>query len=541
MLASAIVITVFVVGGVLVWRAFGGGDSNSLAAANSTWNQIALVNRTRGTVTTVDANGAAIAEFAGFGRIQAVHTEGSRVVLVGPNDIYVGSFEPEALSPSTSTTTSTTPGATGNTEVLPGGADDRIGVKPAGSGSMPASSVLGTASTATAALTPSTGSASTSTVESSTNRAEASPPAGFTTVAYPRGSTVTRLPIANRLVLAVGQPLGGNALLIDGQSGLVVDIGALAAQADPLLFLDTIQFDPKGNLFAIADAANFQTIVVTTLPEPAVEFFPDAPLAVSEALVVTSQVVGQRADVAFFEHDGTTVRSISMSIPAGGVLTDSGLIVVSVDGDISRVAGDLSTPTRLGSIDQPDDSFVARVDPAGSGARLVVSGDSFQTVIDLDGNTIAAATFDIGATVVEPQPGWTCLPLGPHDSIESLVALDDGSVRADVTGFKLVGVSADGCTLLGEADPATSGGTATEASSTATRAATDMVMVDAEGTVSLGPSRAGVLSPDGTTVVRTTRTSAVELVRRDDESFSQPVDLTNLTQPAALAVAFLSQ
>ena len=68
-----------------------------------------------------------------------------------------------------------------------------------------------------------------------------------------------------------------------------------------------------------------------------------------------------------------------------------------------------------------------------------------------------------------------------------------------------------------------------------------MVMVDAGGTVSLGPSRAGVLSPDGTTVVRTTRTSAVELVRRDDETFSTPVDLTDLTQPAALAVAFLNQ
>ncbi len=475
MLASAIVITVFVVGGVVGWRAFGGGDSNSLAAADSTWNQIALVNRTRGMVTTVDANGAAIAEFAGFSRIQEVHTEGDRVALVGPNDIYVGSF-------------------------------------------------------ASGAESTSSGSASTSPVTSSINRAEVSLPAGFTAVAYPRGSTVSRLPIANRLVLAVGQPLGGNALLIDGQSGLVVDIGGLAAQANPLLFLDTIQFDPQGNLFAIADAANFQTIVVTTLPEPTVEFFPDAPLAVSEALVVTSQVVGQRADVAFFRHDGTTVRSISMAIPAGGVLTDRGLVVVSVDGDISRVAGDLSTPSGLGSIDQPDGSFVARVDPAGSGARLVVSGDSFQTVIDLDGNTLASATFDIGATVVDPQPGWICLPLGPSDNVESLVALDDGSVRADLTGLTLVGVSADGCTLLGEVDAVTSVGTTTE-----------NVMVDAAGTVSLGPTRSAVLSPDGTTVVRVTRTSSVQLVSRDEEALSNPVDLTDLTQPAALAVAYLDQ
>ena len=335
-------------------------------------------------------------------------------------------------------------------------------------------------------------------------------------------------------MLAVGQPLGGNALLVDGQSGLVVDFGALAAQADPLLFLDTIQFDPNGNLFAIADAANFQTIVVNTLPEPTVEFFPDAPLAVSDAYVVTSQVVGQRADVAFFNHDGTNVRSISMPIPAGGVLTDRGLIVVSVDGDISRVAGDLSTPTRLGSIDQPDDSSVARVDPAGSGARLVISGATFQTVIDRDGNTIASATFNIGATVAEPQPGWNCLPLGPSDNIESLVALDDGSVRAEFPGLELVGVSADGCTLLGAVVTNT-------AIDTANGTATDTALVNASGAISLGPTRGATLSPDGTTVVRVTRTSDVELVRLENEALTDPVDLTELTQPAALAVTYLDQ
>ncbi len=267
---------------------------------------------------------------------------------------------------------------------------------------------------------------------------------------------MTRLPIANRLVLAVGQPLGGNALIVDGQSGQVIDIGALAEQPNPLLFLDTIQFDSKGNFFAIADAANFQTIVVSTLPEPTVEFFPDAPLAVSDALVVTSQVVGERADVAFFKHDGTMIESISMPIPVGGVFTDRGLIVVSTEGDVSRIVGNLSTPIGLRSVERPADSTVTHVDPVGSGERLVVSGDNFQTVIDLDGNTIATEAFELGATVAEPQPGWVCLPLGPADDVESLIALHDGSVRADADGLALTGTSADGCTLLGETDGDTS-------------------------------------------------------------------------------------
>jgi hypothetical protein len=497
MLASAIVITVLVVGGVVLWRTFGGGDSNSLAAADDDWNRIALVNRTRGTVITIDEDGDAVGEFAGFGRILELHAEGERVALVGPNEIYLGSFDPATASSPTTTATSATPAST------------------------------------------------TSSVSSTTGAEDSSPP-GFTGVAYPRGSTVTRLPIANRLVLAVGQPLGGNALLIDGQSGEVVDIGELAGQAAPLLFLDTIQFDPEGNQFAIADAANFQTNEETTLPEPTVEFFPDAPLAVSDALVVTSQVVGQRADLAFFRHDGSTVRSISMPIPAGAVLTDRGLIVVSEDGDISRVAGDLSNPVGLGSIDQPEGTLVARVDPAGSGARIVVSGDSFQTVIDLDGNIIATATFDIGATIVEPQPGWTCLPLGPSDSLVSLVALDDGSVRADFPALAMIGASADGCTLVGETTNVTSTRTTTSTTGgstpgTANRPATDTVIVDAAGSVSLGPTRAAALSPDGTTVIRVTRTSDVELVTRDGGALTDPVDLTDLTQPAALGVAFLDE
>jgi hypothetical protein len=495
MLASAIVITVVVVGGVVLWRAFGGGDSNSLAAADDDWNRIALVNRTRGTAITVDKDGVVMDQFAGFSRILEVHAEGERVALVGPNQIYLGSFDPEAASTSPTAATSASTASTASTE----------------------SSV------------------------SSTIGAENSAPPGFTAVPYPRGSTVSRLPIANRLVLAVGQPLGGNALLIDGQSGEVVDIGELAGQAAPLLFLDTIQFDPEGNLFAIADAANFQTIVVTTGPEPTVEFFPDAPLAVSEGLVVTSQVVGQRADLVFFRHDGSTVRSISMPIPAGAVLTDHGLIVVSEDGDISRVAGDLSNPVGLGSIDQPEGTLVARVDPVGSGARLAVSGDSFQTVIDLDGNIIATTTFDNGATIAEPQPGWTCLPLGPSDSLVSLVALDDGSVRADLSALAMIDASADGCTLLGETSTVTSTRTSSTTAGTANRPATDTVIVDAGGSVSLGPTRSAVLSPDGTTAIRVTRTSDVELVTRDGGALTDPVDLTDLTQPAALGVAFLDQ
>lgn len=479
MLASAAAITIVLVSVVLVWRVLGGDDETTLAGADGSWNEIALVNRTRGDVTTIDSTGAQIAAFAGFTRIVDVHTEGDRIALVGANEIFLGS-----LSTDTPATTASTTGST--TQV---------------------SGAVSTSTTGTGSGTRSSGTL----------------PAGFTSVAYARGTDVTRLPIAGRLVLAVGDPVGGgNAIIVDGQSGAVIDVGDLAGQTSPLLFVDTIQFDPNGDWFAIADAANFQTIVVHAVDEPTVEFFPDAPIAVSDRLVVTSQVVGQRADVAFFNHGGTLLGSVSMDIPAGGVLTDDGLVVVSVDGDVSRVGGNLTNVAGLGTIDLPSGGAVQRVDPTARGTRLVVAGDTFQTVIDLTGAEVVSATFDPTDTITDPQPGWNCLPLGPTDSLDAVVSLDDGTELANGRRMEVTDIAADGCTVLG-----TVGRETTVISSTAT--------------TRFGQTRSASLSPDGATVVRVTSTAQIELITIEGGDLSEPIDLTDLSQPNTLQVAYLNR
>ncbi|HUF98529.1 MAG TPA: hypothetical protein VMM60_10410 [Ilumatobacter sp.] len=470
MLASAAVITVIAVSVVVVWRLLGGDDQTTAAGADGSWNEIALVNRTRGDVTTLNTNGERIAEFTGFTRVLDVHAEGDRIALVGPSEIFIGSLSTQSPVP-------TTQGSAGD---------------------------------------------STSTTTSGT-RLSGSLPSGFTSVPYVRGTDVTRLPIAGRLVLAIGDPLrGGNALIVDGESGLVIDVGALAGQANPVLFIDTIQFDPNGNWFALADAANFQTIVVHAIDEPTIEYFPDVPVAVSDELVVTSQVVGQRADVAFFNHGGTLLGSVSMAIPAGGVLTDDGLVVVSVDGDVSRVGGNLTKVAGLGTIDLPSGGVVQRVDPTARGTRLVVAGDTFQTVIDLTGAELVRATFDPTDSIAEPQPGWSCLPLGPTDSLETVVSLDDGTELANGLRLEVTDIAADGCTVMGTVGR-------------------DTTVISSTGTSRFGSTRSGSLSPDGATVLLVTSTAQIQLITIDGDQLSAPIDLTELSQPNTLDVAFLNR
>lgn len=508
MLVSAGLITVVVVGAVVAWRALGGDDASTAAGPDGAWNEIALVNRTRGDVTTVNPNGDRIAEFAGFSRILDVHTAADAIALVGPNEVFLGNLSADAPAFTPTTAASVdypTTAATLNS------VDAR------------AETVAATSSDSSEASTGSTATTSTGTIATVAARIPLQIPKGFISVPYPRGMTVSRLPIAERLVLAIGNPTqGGNVLIVDGQTGMVIDVGGLSGQRKPLLFVDTIRFDPKGKWFAIADAANFQTIVVDTLPEPTVEFFPDVPIAVSEKLVVTSQVVGQRADVAFFDHAGTMLTRVSMDIPAGGELTDRGLIVVATNGTVSRVAGNLTAVDRLGSVDMPLDGIVQRVDPTASGTRLVVSGDTFQTVIDLTGATIVSSSFDSTDSIAEPQPEWICIPLGPIGSLTSFNSLQDGAVLSDVTDLVVAQVSADGCTLLGVIERETT-------------------IVAATATTPIGRTRSAALSPDGSALVRVTSEALIELLGIEDGELSDPIDLTNLSGPNTLDVAFLNR
>ena len=334
-----------------------------------------------------------------------------------------------------------------------------------------------------------------------------------------RGSDVTRLSVTDALWLAVGSSSGGNLLLVDGLTGATYDVGALAGQASPRYYVDTMRFDTAGRNFAVADAVNGQTIVVDTTAVPATAaFFADIPVAVADGRVVTSQVVGQQADLSLLDPERKVLAKVSGELPVGGVLIDEQVVVVSSEGTISRF-GDADTEAeRLGDVAVPPGASIRSVALTAEGTRFVVVGDVFEAVIDLDGRTVFTTRF---TTPIEPpaiDPEWTCLPLGGGDTYTSIIELESGEARVDLTGITVNDIADDGCTVIG-----------TQAGIT--------TVIGVDGAVQLGLVRAATLAPDGRAVVIQTDTGEVQFVQIDDGTLREPIDLTPLA-PANPIVTF---
>ena len=338
-------------------------------------------------------------------------------------------------------------------------------------------------------------------------------------IAIDRSSTVTPIRTDDGLDLVIGEEAGGNVRIVDVTSREVLDVGALAAQTDPLLFAETASWSSDGSGFAIADAASFQTIVVRDGADRA-EFFPSQPIALDDDRVATSQIVGTQADVGLFDADRNSTARVPTEIPAGGVMTDGALVMVSTKGVISRVADGDAEATELGSVAVPSGGTVTALHPTFDGERLVVTGDVFEAIIDLDGNTLFTTTFTSAVAVDRPDPSWTCLPVGGPGSYHSLVSLETGEQFADLSGFEVTGAAGDGCTVIGERN-----------------GVTEVIGVDQSA--SLGRVRSATLGPDGRTVVRTTTGGDTQIVRLDDEfALGETIDIS-ASVPTNAIVAFL--
>jgi hypothetical protein len=344
-------------------------------------------------------------------------------------------------------------------------------------------------------------------------------------VDLPAGGQVTPIRTASGTYLALGSPAGGDVVLVEMTTGDALDIGALVADASPTtpkMFVETLRVDHAATMFAIADAASFQTIVVRP-GDPDVVFLADQPIAVGEELVATSQTVGLQADVALVDLERSVKASVPTQIPAGGIGVMSGdtLTMVSVDGGVFRIEPGDDAANRLGAVAVPAGGVIQWVRPTFDGERLVVSGDTFEAVVDLDGRTLFTTTFASPVETPFPDPTWSCLPIGGEGGYHSIIDLVSGEQLADLSGVdELLGTSDDGCTVLA-------------------RRASQAEVIGPDGSVTVGPLESAVLGPDGRSIVRITADGTRELVTIDDDlSLGTPIDLTALAAPDAL-VAFI--
>ena len=334
-----------------------------------------------------------------------------------------------------------------------------------------------------------------------------------------RGSTVSPARTNDSEYLIVGAPSGGNILIIDIADGSVIDVGQTASQSTPLLFAETVKVADNGSAFAVADAANFQTIIV----QPGVAtatFLSGQPMAVGRQLVATSQTVGLQADVSLVDLERRNRALVPSEIPAGGVMVDDRLIMVSVDGGVFQVADGDQQAEPLGQITMPQGDQVRWVHPTFDGQRLVIAGQTLEALVDLDGKTIFTTSFTESVEFDRPDREWSCMPIGGGDTYQSVISLESGEQLIDLTGLTVTGTSSDGCTVIGERGGA-------------------YEVLTANGPVRLGRVRAATLGPDGRSVVWTTTSGRTELVTLDgDLELADPIDLT-AAATANVAVVFL--
>jgi hypothetical protein len=436
MLLSTIGITAVVALALGGWQ-LTHSDGAEVASADADFDEIVLIDRATGAITTVDEKGQLVRTEIGLGRVTATYSQGNRLALVGSQQIVLTSVD----------------------------------------GTQPIVIPIG------------------------------------------REATVTRLAIEGALQLVVGDASGGDVTILDGLTGAVLDVGALAGQAAPKLYADTVRHDSSGTRFAVADAAFFQTILVEA-GSIAATYYPDIPVAVGASIVATSQVVGQRTEIGLFDATGKSLTAVPTAIPAGGLFVDDELLLVSTQGAVFRFGPDDEQADEIGAVEVPGGGTIRWVQPTLGGERLVVFGDTFEAVIELDGSTVFTTDFTAPVEVAKPDPGWRCLVVGGAG--QSLISLESGKVEADLAGLTVTGVSADGCTVIGE------------------RAGiTEVIGVD--GSVRLGQVRNAVLAPDGRTVVQQTNAAKTELLRiNDDLELEDPIDLTS-SPTSTLLVAFLDR
>lgn len=332
------------------------------------------------------------------------------------------------------------------------------------------------------------------------------------TIDIARGQSITPIATGGGLYLAVGSEAGGDVVLVNVAERSVIDIGELVTAllpTTPRMFVDTLRVNADGTMFAIADVAGGQTIVIRP-GDPTPVFLADQPVAVGAELVATSQTVGLQADVALVDLDRSAKATVATEIPAGGygVMHGDLLTMVSIDGGIYRVEPDDTAATRVGAVVVPAGGAILWVRATADGQRLVVAGSTFEALVDLDGRTLFTTTFSTAVDVLMPEFGWSCLPVGGDGGYHSIVRVDTGEQVADLTGTTVVDVSDDGCTVL--ADRAGS-----------------IELIAEGGVTAIGKATEAVLSPDGQVVAQVLSDGTVQLLPIDgDGTPGEPVDVT---------------
>jgi len=263
---------------------------------------------------------------------------------------------------------------------------------------------------------------------------------GADTIVRPAGSALTM--IAPRVD-------GGRALVVHGPSGDVIDTDTFAPVVGARYEFGDSRASASGRDVLVTDSGNFQSVLFSfDRDEPS--FFPGLALAVTDDLVVTAQNIGADATVTVFDHAGEPITTGRTPSVRAGMIADSGIVLVTVDGAVvvmSPSTGETSGGGRL------DIGTIETGNVTTSGDRLVVTGATGVAIVDQEASVVAS--FDEQQPVGDGRPplGSACLATvtsvpASSNGVESLIAIvefTDGDTLVEANGTGPVLADSSGC------------------------------------------------------------------------------------------------
>ena len=341
-----------------------------------------------------------------------------------------------------------------------------------------------------------------------------------TSIDIPRDNAAVALPTGGSMNIVIGSEAGTDLTIahLDANSTTWVRrLTDLTGETEPRYYPSGIRHDANGELIAIADATNFQTVLITPGNDDVV-YLPDLALAVHPNMIVTSQTVGDRAEIAMFDPDGTRLRTLSTPAVRGATVTADGerVVIVTRTGEVLAGRPESSNIKTLNTVTLADGDTITDAITVAGGSRLVAVARHSIHLIATDGT-------ELGVWRSDTTTGDT--PTVDHDPLDirsrcgvitvngtsTMIDLADGDNIVDVTGIGGRTAGDDGCLLTG-VDVA---GTDNQA-----------VLAGPSGRVGLGSGQVLALAPDASAVIiNDGTTSRLFTVNDGDTTGGAPIDV----------------
>jgi hypothetical protein len=252
-------------------------------------------------------------------------------------------------------------------------------------------------------------------------------------------------PAGSALTLVAPRPDGGRAVLVHGPSGDTIDTDTFAPVVGARYEFADSRAASSGRDVLVTDSGNFQSVLFS-FDRDQPSFFPGLALAVDADLVVTAQNVGNDATVNVFDHSGEPVSTGRTASVRAGMITGSGVVLVTVDGAVVIMS---SSDGAIADEAQLDIGTIESGAITPTGDRLVVTGSAGTAILDENAEVVARYAAQRLVSDGSSTTGSTCLTTvevgDAADAQIAVIDVTDGSVLVEATGAEPLVADASGC------------------------------------------------------------------------------------------------